>query len=200
MTFAELLAHPDVVQEVALRSRAGFLALHGGLEPGTAELARAAASAAGASCYTLVQPDDLRHHVPSHESDPALSTELTAFLAHVDVVVSVHGYFHRREALGHAILVGGADRGLTRRLAARLRAALPEVAVVDDPDAIPVDLRGRNPHNPVNCTAGGGVQLELPPRVRAIGRHGDRPGAEEHRARTQTLVLALADFAREQAA
>ena len=37
---ALLLARPDVVEEQVLASTVGFLALHGGLEPGTAEIAR----------------------------------------------------------------------------------------------------------------------------------------------------------------
>ena len=53
------------------RSPVGFLALHGGLEPGTAEIAGEAARRSGTSWYTIVQPDDLKHHVPSHENDPA---------------------------------------------------------------------------------------------------------------------------------
>ena len=57
VAFAELLAHPDVVEEQVLASPVGFLALHGGLEPGTAEIAREAARRAGASCYAIVQPD-----------------------------------------------------------------------------------------------------------------------------------------------
>src|SRR5881397_3777507 len=68
--FAEFLAHPRVVERLTLRSSVGFLALHGGLEPGTAEIAEAAASRSRASCYTLVQPGDLRWHVPSHHVDP----------------------------------------------------------------------------------------------------------------------------------
>ena len=47
MAFAELLAHPEVVEELELRSTVGFLALHGGLEPGTAEIARDAAARGG---------------------------------------------------------------------------------------------------------------------------------------------------------
>jgi phage replication-related protein YjqB (UPF0714/DUF867 family) len=58
------------------------------------------------------------------------------------VVVSVHGYWSRREQLGHAILMGGVHRPLVAALSARLRRALPEVAVVDDPESIPPDLRG----------------------------------------------------------
>src|SRR4051794_12311952 len=59
VAFADLLAHPDVVEEQVLASSVGFLALHGGLEPGTAEIAGEAACRSGASCYAIVQPDDL---------------------------------------------------------------------------------------------------------------------------------------------
>jgi phage replication-related protein YjqB (UPF0714/DUF867 family) len=196
VAFAELLAHPDVVEESALRSPVGFLALHGGLEPGTAEIARAAADAAGASLYAVLQPPDLRCHVPSHETDPAAAPGLASFLDHVQVVISVHGYFSRRETLGHAILVGGAERVLVAALAARLREAIPDVSVVDDPTGIPADLRGLDARNPVNRAAGGGVQLELPPRVRVIGPIADRPDVMPYRTRTVTLVATLAAFAR----
>ncbi|HEX5586801.1 MAG TPA: poly-gamma-glutamate hydrolase family protein, partial [Acidimicrobiia bacterium] len=70
MAFAQFLAHPDVVEDLTLRSQVGFLALHGGLEPGTSELAGAAAARGGASCYSVHQPNDLKHHVPSVEADP----------------------------------------------------------------------------------------------------------------------------------
>lgn len=186
-----------MVEALTLQSRVGFLALHGGLEPGTRELARAAAERAGASCYSVHQPYDLKHHVPSVEADPGASPRLAAFLSHVQVVVSVHGYWSRREELGHAILVGGGCRSLVVDLAARLRSALPDVTVVDDPDAIPPDLRGLDPRNPVNLAAHGGVQLELPPRVRVIGRVAHRPEAARYIAPTQTLVDTLSTFARE---
>jgi phage replication-related protein YjqB (UPF0714/DUF867 family) len=38
--------------------------------------------------------------------------------------------------------------------------------VEDDIEKIPKELRGLHPKNPVNSTRSGGVQLELPPRVR----------------------------------
>lgn len=196
MAFAQFLAHPDVVEDLTLRSRVGFLALHGGLEPGTSELAEAAAERAGASCYSVHQPNELKHHVPSVEADPDDAPRLAAFLTHVRVVVSVHGYWSRREELGHAVLVGGGTRSLVIDLAARLRCALPDVTVVDDPDAIPSDLRGLDPRNPVNRATGGGVQLELPPRVRVIGRVSQRPEAAPYVAQTETLVETLASFAR----
>lgn len=197
MAFAELLARPDVLEERALRSAVGFLALHGGLEPGTAELAQAAAAAADASLYAVVQPADLRCHVPSHETDPAAAPGLASFLEHVRVVISVHGYFRRRHELGHAILVGGGERSLAAALAWRLRQALPDVGVVDDPADIPPDLRGLDARNPVNRAVGGGVQLELPPLVRVIGRVADRPEAAPYRAQTIVLVETLAAFARD---
>ena len=78
-----------------------------------------------------MQPDDLKRHVPSHETDPRCSPRLAAFLDHVDVLISVHGYWGREE-LHRAVLVGGADRELATDLAAALRNALPEYSIVDD--------------------------------------------------------------------
>jgi phage replication-related protein YjqB (UPF0714/DUF867 family) len=193
VAFADLLAHPDVVEEQVLASPVGFLALHGGLEPGTAEIARAAAARAGASWYVIVQPDDLKHHVPSHEHDPDHAPLLAGFLAHVDVVISVHGYWGHDD-LHAALLVGGADRELAAALGAGLRAALPDYRVIDDLAAIPRRLRGVDPRNPVNRAAHG-VQVELPHPVRAIGPYGRGERGERHRAHADALVDALASFA-----
>ena len=52
------------------------------------------------------------------------------------------------------------------KLAAAITRALPGVHVVSDLDDIPIELRGLDGRNPVNQPAGGGVQMELPPRVR----------------------------------
>lgn len=188
--FAELLARPGVEQHVALRSGVGFLALHGGLEPGTAELARAAADQSDASVYTVVQPGDLRWHVPAHRVEPDACPPLAEFLAHVAVVVSLHGY--RRADLPMAVLVGGVDRRRAARLGGRLRAGLPDYDVIDDLARIPSDLRGVHPHNPVNLTRAGGIQLELPHPVRSIGPYRDAP----YQAHTAALVDVLAGFAR----
>jgi len=200
VAFTELLAHPDVVEEQQLTPprgeggvAVGFLALHGGLEPGTAEIAVAAAQRAGASWYVIVQPDDLKRHVPSHEHDPAAAPLLAGFLAHVGVVISVHGYWGHDD-LHTALLVGGRDRALASALAARLRAALPDYRVVDDLARIPRRLRGVDPRNPVN-RARRGVQVELPHPVRAIGPYGWGERGERYRAHAETLVDALATFA-----
>jgi phage replication-related protein YjqB (UPF0714/DUF867 family) len=187
--FADLLAHPGVEERVVLGSRVGFLALHGGLEPGTAELARDAAAASGASLYAVVQPDELKWHVPAHQIAPGDAPSLAAFLGHVDVVVSLHGY--RRPDLRTSVLVGGADRVRAGRLSRRLRRALPDYEVVDDLARIPPDLRGLHPRNPVNLARGGGVQLELPHRVRSIGPFRDA----SYRAHTAALLDALARYA-----
>jgi phage replication-related protein YjqB (UPF0714/DUF867 family) len=192
--FADLLSHPGVEEHVVLRSPVGFLALHGGLEPGTAEVARAAATTSGASLYAVVQPGDLRWHVPAHRVAAAEAPSLAAFLAHVEVVVSLHGYVRRE--LPMAVLVGGTNRRLAGRLAAVLRASLPDYDVVDDLTRIPADLRGVHPANPVNLTRGGGIQLELPHPVRAIGPFRTT-GFERH---TETLVEVLAGFAATQPA
>jgi phage replication-related protein YjqB (UPF0714/DUF867 family) len=167
---AELLAHDGVVETCELRASFGFLAIHGGsLERGTAEVARAAAARCGASLYTVEQPEDLQWHIPSHRHDPAEAPRLAAFLDHVDRVVSVHGY--GREGWWTRLLLGGGDRALAADTAAVLREHLDGFEMVDAIDEIPVELRGLHPANPVNRT-GGGVQLELPPRVRGLGPNG----------------------------
>lgn len=199
MTFPDLLATPGVEERCVVRSRVGFLALHGGLERSTAELATDAAERAGASLYAVVQPPDLRWHVPSRQFDPRVSPALRAFLDHVEAVVSLHGYGGLRDSDDRwtTVLVGGANRLLAAELAARLRARLPEYTWLDELDRIPPHLRGVHPDNPVNRPRAGGVQLELPPRARGFGRYWaefDAPGWPPHPA---GLVDVLASFARE---
>jgi phage replication-related protein YjqB (UPF0714/DUF867 family) len=163
-TFAELLGHPGVLEVSELRSRFGFLAFHGGLEAGTDDIAARAAEQAGASLYAVVQPADLRCHIPSHEVQPAMSPALAEFLSHVDVAVAIHGY--GRKGRSYEVLLGGRNRELAGRLAAALSTAMPEYEIIDDLDRIPVELRGLHRSNPVNRPARAGVQLELPPRAR----------------------------------
>jgi phage replication-related protein YjqB (UPF0714/DUF867 family) len=193
VAFADLLAHPDVVEHLELRSSVGFLALHGGLEPGTAEIARDAAARAGASCYAISQPRDLRMHVPSVDADPGEMPYLASFLAHVHTVVSVHGYYRPLER-PQAVLVGGGNRELVAGLSLRLRVVLPEYRIVDDVDAIPSHMRGLDPRNPVNLTAQGGVQLELPHHLRAVRPSPYHGNTAMHRRHTETLLCSLVDF------
>jgi phage replication-related protein YjqB (UPF0714/DUF867 family) len=89
---------------------------------------------------------------------------LAAFVDHVDVVVTIHGF--GRRALMTSLLLGGRNRVLAGHIAAHLRRALPAYSVVDEIEAIPKELRGMHARNPVNLPPGGGVQIELPPRVR----------------------------------
>jgi phage replication-related protein YjqB (UPF0714/DUF867 family) len=197
VAFAELLSHPDVVEQLDLRSAVGFLALHGGLEPGTAELARIGAERAGASCYTVSQPRDLRVHVPSVETDPDESPRLATFLAHVHTVVSVHGYYRPLER-PQVVLVGGANRRLVTGLADELRTVLPEYRVMDvvrDVDAIPSNMRGLDPRNPVNRAARGGVQLELPHHLRAVRPFRSDDDTEAHQIHTATMLSTVVAFA-----
>jgi phage replication-related protein YjqB (UPF0714/DUF867 family) len=194
MVFAELLAHPDVIEEIELRSTVGFLALHGGLEPGTAEIARNAATRTGASYYTVSQPRELRVHVPSVNADPAEAPHLAAFLDHVRTIVSVHGYYRPLER-PQAVLVGGANRSLVSELAVRLRAALPGYRIVDDVDDIPSHMRGLDPRNPVNLAARGGVQLEIPHHLRAVRPSRYDAETELHQQHTELLISTVVDFA-----
>lgn len=162
--FDELLRHPEVREAVELRSRFGFMAFHGGLEGGTEIVAEEAAGRAGASLYTVVQPATLVWHIPSALVRAEHSARLSQFLDHVEVVVAVHGY--GRPGRPGEVLLGGSNRALAHHLAGHLRTAINGFDVVDELDAIPAELRGLHPDNPVNRARGGGVQLELPPRVR----------------------------------
>ena len=93
MDLAELLALPDVEEICVLRSRVGFLALHGGSQDrGTHEIASQAAAESGASYYAIVQPPNLRVHLTSRRHDPAQSEKFRAFLDHVEIALSVHGF------------------------------------------------------------------------------------------------------------
>jgi phage replication-related protein YjqB (UPF0714/DUF867 family) len=198
MTFARLLASPGVEERCVLRSRFGFLALHGGLEQATAELATDAAERAGASLYTVIQPPDLRWHIPSQQFDPKHSAALADFLDHVDVIVSLHGYGGLRDSDDRwtTVLVGGGNREVASDLAGRLRSRLPQYTWLDDLDRIPGHLRGVHPDNPVNRPRGGGAQLELPPRARGYGHYWadfTGPGWPPHSA---ALVDELAQYAK----
>ena len=185
---AELLAAPGVVETCELAGPIGFMALHGGcLERGTAEVARAAAKASGSSCYLVEQPEGFRWHVPSHLHAPESSPALRSFLDHVETVISIHGY--GRDGFWTRILVGGANREFATRCAVGLRSEIDGFEIVDEVSDIPAALRGLHPKNPVNLARGGGIQLELPPRIRGLGPHGNL----DHVA---AIVAALVQVAR----
>ena len=191
--FADLLAHPGVDESSELAGRVGFLALHGGLERGTAEIARAAASRSGASWYSVVQPPDLRWHVPSHRFDPEESPQLARVLDHCDVVVSIHGF--GREGLWTTLLLGGDDRPRAACARGVPPGRAPGVRGARRSRRDPRELRGVDPRNPVNRARGGGVQLELPPRVRGMGPHWEAHHGPEPVPHTAALVDALVQFA-----
>jgi phage replication-related protein YjqB (UPF0714/DUF867 family) len=166
--FGRALAEPGVVEHVELRSAFGFMAFHGGaLERQTDRIALAAAEAADASVYVLSHPGPDPEHFPSTSVNGDASAALRAFLDHVRVVVTLHGY--GRDGMFTTLLLGGRNRRLAATLRAALAAALPDYEVLDDLAAIPQELRGLHPDNPVNLPPEGGVQLELPPRVRGLG-------------------------------
>lgn len=193
--FAALLATPGVTEAVELRSTFGFLAFHGGhLEAMTDEVASRAAAVAGASYYGVLHPAGLDVHLRSTLVHPGASPRLARFLDHVEVAVAVHGY--GRHGLWTSLLVGGTNRALAAHLAEHLGPALPDYAVVTDLEAIPDGLRGLHARNPVNLPRHGGVQLELPPRVRGRSPLAPPPGPDGLSPPTRALVDALAAAAR----
>jgi phage replication-related protein YjqB (UPF0714/DUF867 family) len=189
--FAELLATEGVEEVAELRGRFGFMAFHGGsLEEMTDVIARAAAEQAGASYYGVHQPKDLQWHLPSTAIDPAVSPALAGFLDHVDIVITVHGF--GREGFWATLLLGGQNRELATHVGGYLSAALPAYEIATDIERVPQPLRGLHPRNPVNLPRQGGVQIELPPRVRGqspIWWDWDGPGLTPH---TNALIDGLA--------
>lgn len=171
-SLSELLSDAGVIEVSRLRSRFGFLAIHGGgLEQMTDTIAERAADAADASVYLVRHPDRYPHHLSSARFHAHESARLAEFLDHVDVTVSLHGY--GRIGRGTQLLAGGSNRALAAHLARHLD--LPGYQVVTDLDRIPLELRGLHPHNPVNRTRDGGAQLELPTRVRGISPRSPLP-------------------------
>lgn len=167
ITFGELLARPGVIEVSDLRSRFGFCAFHGGnLERVTDQIASEAAARSDSSFYGVLQPPGMRHHIPSALISPDESPNLKAFVEHCEVVVAIHGY--GRRGFFTSLLCGGSNRELASHVAHHVRAELPAYRTIDEIEEIPRALRGLHPDNPCNLPSRGGVQLELPPRVRGL--------------------------------
>ena len=141
-----------------LGSSFGFLALHGGLEAGTAEIAQAAAVASNASIYAVVQPDDLRWHVPSHAFDPAQSDALRRLprsRRRAWCRCTASAACAATTTAGSPGCSVASNRELAARLAALLRDALPR---------LPLARRSRrDPVAPARCAS---RQPGEPPRGR----------------------------------
>lgn len=192
--FAAVLDAPGVQEICELRSRIGFMAYHGGhLELMTDVIAKRAAEASGASLYAVVQPKGMREHFTSTTVDPSASGSLEAFLDHVEIVITVHG-FGRRGMFG-SMLLGGQNREFAEHVGVAIRSELPAYDVRTDLEAIPKQLRGLHDRNPVNIPPRQGVQIELPPRVRGsspLWWDWEGPGLTPH---TESLIAALATAA-----
>jgi phage replication-related protein YjqB (UPF0714/DUF867 family) len=192
-SLSALLSEPGVAEVSRLRSRFGFLAIHGGgLEQMTDRIAERAAEDADASVYLLRHPDRYPHHLPSARFDPSESERLAEFLDHVDVAVSLHGY--GRIGRSTQLLAGGRNRLLAAHLARHIE--LPGYQVVTDLDAIPAELRGLHPDNPVNRVRDGGTQLELSVRARGLSPRSPLPGRDGWSPVTTSLVHGLVAAAR----
>jgi phage replication-related protein YjqB (UPF0714/DUF867 family) len=190
LSFAEILALPGVVETVRLGGPVGVMAFHGGtLERTTDLIAHAIAERCDASLYVVAQPEGTRAHVPSHQVRRADSPKLDAFLSHVQVAIALHGY--GRMGRRNTLLAGGTNREYAAVVAGHLRRTLADYTVIDDLLDIPPELRGLHPDNPVNLTVRGGVQLELPPRVRGRGPYWPDEGAPGLRAHSELLVQGL---------
>jgi phage replication-related protein YjqB (UPF0714/DUF867 family) len=170
------------------------MALHGGSQDrGTDQIARRAAEMSGASYYAIVQPQGLRVHLTSRLHNPDHSAQMQAFLAHVEIAVSVHGFGRdgfalwidpgsgpviepygpqmRGRQIGplRGIIVGGQNAELLGAARLLLRDRFAGYHVADERVRL-----GFHSENPVNLPSAHGVQIELPPGLRGIGDFGER--------------------------
>lgn len=167
-------------EQLTLRSNFGFCAFHGGnLERRTDIIAEEAAKRSGASYYGVLQPRGTRRHIPSKFVSPSESQQLATFIDHCDVVVAIHGYGLRGRWID--LLFGGQNRELAAHMADHVRRSAPAYRCVDDIEAIPPRLRGVHPDNPANLPRQGGVQIELPPRIRGLTPMAMYWPAHDHR-------------------
>jgi phage replication-related protein YjqB (UPF0714/DUF867 family) len=214
MDLAELLALPGVEEDFVPRSAIGFMALHGGSQDrGTHEIASRAAQLAGASYYAIVQPSGLRVHLTSRRHNPDHSQRLRAFLRHVEIAISVHGF--GRDAFGlrihpeqglviepygperrgrqtgplRGIILGGRNAELLDLARRLFRDRFAGYRVADERIRL-----GFHPNNPVNLTSAQGVQIELPPGLRGIGDFGEQLEADEDGIVTE-VIEALVELA-----
>ncbi len=213
MNLAELLTLPGVREECVLRSAVGFMALHGGSQDrGTDQIASRAAEEVGASYYSVVQPVGLRVHLTSRRHKPEHSVLLRAFLQHVDISISVHGYGRDGfavwidperglmiEPYGPAIrgnqsgplrgiIVGGLNEDLLGVARQLLHDRFADYHVANGRVRL-----GFHPDNPVNLPSARGIQVELPPGLRGIGEFGEEPVPRDAGVVTE-MVAALVEL------
>jgi phage replication-related protein YjqB (UPF0714/DUF867 family) len=144
--------HITIRSEWTQRSEVAIIAPHAGsIEPVTGELAEAiAGDEHRLYCFTGGTHDDSqRLHVTSARFSEPL---LTRVLLGASLAISVHGCRNPLEPVTH---LGGTNHALRNRLE---RSLLRSGFAVDR--ALP-PMAGRHPHNVVNRTMQGGVQLEI---------------------------------------
>jgi phage replication-related protein YjqB (UPF0714/DUF867 family) len=209
---AELLSLPGVEEECILRSSVGLMALHGGSQDrGTHEIASRVAEVAGASYYAIVQPRGLRVHLTSRRHDPAHSEQMAAFLRHVQIAISVHGFGRDGFALHvdpggvvvepygpalrgqqrgplRGIIVGGRNAELLELARRLLGNRFAGYHVAEERVRL-----GFHPDNPANLPSSHGIQIELPPGLRGIGDLGEHLVPSEDGVVTE-VIEALVDL------
>jgi phage replication-related protein YjqB (UPF0714/DUF867 family) len=214
MDLADLLTMPGMTEECVMRSNVGFMALHGGSQDrGTEQIARRAAEKVGASYYAIVHPAGLRVHLTSRRYDPDHSPHMRAFLEHVDVAISVHGFGREGFALWldpdrgliiepygpsirgkqtgplRGIIVGGLNAQLLDAARELFQGRFAGYHVADERIRL-----GFHPDNPVNLPSAHGVQVELPPGLRGIGEFGETL-VPRHDGVVSETVAALVELA-----
>jgi phage replication-related protein YjqB (UPF0714/DUF867 family) len=156
----------DASEYLHLGGSLGLVAIHGGgIEPGTEEIARFVAYHSGASLYVYagrLSTGNLSLHRPSHGIKLQDRPLVMQFVNHVNMAISIHGH-GRNERCAY---VGGLHQAMVSQFVEVAQADLSHYEWIFDPESIPPEIRGRNPHNIVNLPPARGMQLELPKDLR----------------------------------
>jgi phage replication-related protein YjqB (UPF0714/DUF867 family) len=193
--FGRALAEPGVVEHVELRSPFGFMAFHGGaLERQTDRIAVAAADAAGASLYMVSHPEPDRRTSPPRPSTvtphrPCARSSTTCASSSPCTATAV-------TACSRRCCWGGRTAGSQRRSGRCSPTPSPTTSCSTTSTRSPGSCAGSTPDNPVNLPPEGGVQLELPPRVRGLGPRWADWSGDGLVPPAEALVDALAAVAR----
>jgi len=146
------------------------LAYHAKTEEGTGDVAEDISKNSNASLYVFEGK-----RVPSTKITPTNSEDLNRMVQEKRTAVSMHAY-HKQgnyEKQGKkydykdTVFVSGQNSELAKKIATELEDSLGhEYHIETNPDYIPAHLKGMSKHNIANKFKEGGVQVEMPRKLR----------------------------------
>ena len=143
-------------------TKIAVLAYHAKTEAGTAEIAEAVHEKSPSSMYVFKG-----NRVASTKVTHTHSDKLKSLVKEAETAVSVHGYKNKKGVDNNVIYVSGQHGKLSSKIAKELQKNFGDNYHIEtNPDYIPKHLQGKSDYNIVNKFEKGGVQIELPEKLR----------------------------------